>query len=193
MPDVALISSLTYRPEAEQRKTYPNYPHFTLEEIPTMLRPSQRNASLRVHVLSLAIIAQTEERFREFLKLMNARTATLHSKEDALNGERKTADQLVKLWRAARRNGAAVAGGEENSKRAELKFWRQFAIVRDDWHGTETNEVLLKRSGIKHHDTFRSYLGYTRWQWRRLTDAKRSSVLKQRLADLRKRYPDERI
>jgi hypothetical protein len=190
MPDVALISSLTYRPEAEQRKTYPNYPQFTLEEIPTMLRPSQRNAALRVHVLSLAIIAETEDDFREFLNLMKVRKAALHCKEDELRGERKTADQLVKLWRAARRNGAAVAGGQENSKRAELNFWRQFAIIKDDWHGPEKSEVLMKRSKIRHHDTFRSYLLFTRWEWRRLTDGKRASVLKQRAADLKKRYPD---
>ena len=158
-----------------------------------MLRPSQRNAALRVHVLSLAIIAETEDDFREFLKLMNARKAKLHSKEDALKGERKTADQLVKLWRIARRNGAAVAGGKENAKRAELKFWRSFAIIQDRWHLSDYSEALLKEAKIRHHDTVRSYLLYTRWEWRRLTDAKRASVLKQRLADLRKRYPDEQI
>jgi hypothetical protein len=90
-------------------------------------------------------------------------------------------------------SAAASKGGKANSKRAELNFWRQFAIIKDDWHGPEKSKVLMKRAKIRHHDTFRSYLLFTRWEWRRLTDGKRASVLKQRLADLRKRYPDEQI
>lgn len=193
MPDVALISALTYRTIDKQRATYPDMPHFTIEEIPTMLRASQRPVHLNVHVLSLACTADTEEDFRAFLKLMKTRKAALYSKEERLVGQKASDDHLVKVWRAARRNGAAVAGGQENSKRAELNFWRQFSIIKNDWHGPEKSKVLMKRAKIRHHDTFRSYLLFTRWEWRRLTDGKRASVLKQRRADLQKRYPDEQI
>lgn len=190
MPDVALISDLTYRPLEKQRATYPDYPHFTPAEIPTMLRVSQRTSRLNVHVLSLACAAESEEDFRSFVRLLKARKAALHSKEDQLTGKNHPEDYLVKMWRAARRNGAAVAGGIENSKRAELNFWQCFAKIQDRWHLSENSETLMKEAGIRHHDTFRSYLLYTRWEWRRLTDAKRQSVLKQRAADLRKRYPN---
>lgn len=177
MPDVALISNLTYRTLEKQRATYPDFPHFTIEEIPTMLRQSQRPVHLNVHVLSLACAADTEVDFRAFLKLMKARKAALYSKEEKLVGQKASDNHLVKLWRAARRNGAAKAGGEENAKRAERDFWERFALIKDRWHGVDKSEHLLKEAGIRHHDTVRSYLLHTRWEWRRLTDTKRQRIL----------------
>lgn len=179
MPDVALISSLTYRPEELQRATYPDYPHFSIDEIPTMLRVSQRASTLHVHVLSLACVAETEEEFREFWRLLKLRKALLHSKEEclAILSTAASLDRILRVWRSARRNGAAKAGGEENARRAECEFWERFAKVKDRWHLTEKSETLLKEAGIKHHDTVRSYLNYTRWEWRRLTEPKRKRIL----------------
>lgn len=179
MSDVALISSHTYRSEELQRATYPDYPHFTITEIPTMLRPSQRSSKLNVHVLSLACAAETEDSFRKFVRLLKARKAALHSKEDNLTGKNHPEDYLVKLWRKARRNGAAKAGGDARSVKALLEFWEGFCRIKDRWHGDEKSTDLLKVAGIKHHDTVRANLGHTRWEWRRFSDAKRERVLKQ--------------
>lgn len=180
MPDVALISDLTYRTLEKQRATYPDYPHFMINEIPTMLRVSQRVNQLNVHVLSLACAAETEESFREFWKLLKARKATLRSKEEALHVLSTTAsiDRVLKIWRTARCNGAAKAGGEATADKSKKQFWKRFTIIMDRWHGADLSARLLKEAGIAHHDTVRSYLGYTRWEWRRLTPPVRERVLK---------------
>jgi hypothetical protein len=162
----------------KQRAEHPGMPCFIApDDIPTMLQPSQRTARLNVHLSSLACAADSEEDFRNFVRLMKVRRAALHSKEDGLTGKSHPEDYLVKLWRKARRNGAAKAGGEENAKRAEIDFWAKFAVIKDRWHLLDVSAELLKEAGIRHHDTVRSYLTYTRWEWRRLTDAKRQRLL----------------
>lgn len=181
MTDVALISAFTYRTMDEQRAAHPGMPFFIApDDIPTMLRQSQRVGALYVHVLSLACAAEDEDNFKKFWERLKNRKAFLNSKEERLVILSTTAslDRVIKIWRAARRNGAAKAGGEATADKSKKQFWERFTVIKDRWHGADLSARLLKKAGIAHHDTVRFYLGYTRWEWRRLTPPVRERVLK---------------
>ena len=80
----------------------------------------------------------------------------------------------AKIWL----DSAASKGGRAKANNSLLKFWAGFSKIADRWHLKDTSKVLMKEAGIKHHDTVRVNLGYTRWEWRKLSDAKRARVLK---------------
>lgn len=184
MADKVLISELTWRSLEMQRQAFPNMPHYVApDDVATMLRKSTRSDDLHIHVMSLAVIADNEKDFRDFLKLMKERKAYLHA--DCPIGFyiyvcQWSVDNAVDCWRRARRNGAAKAGGDAKAENSERKFWEGFAKIKDRWHLKDTSKALMKEADIGHHDTVRVNLGYTRWEWRRLSDTKRERVLKQK-------------
>jgi hypothetical protein len=99
-----------------QREAFPDMPHFIgPDEIPTMLRPSSRKDVLNIHVLSLAIIADTAEKLKQFVQSSYKRDAKIISKETRKEYCRRTKidSRVVDDWLTARRTGAAKAGGEE--------------------------------------------------------------------------------
>lgn len=151
-----------------------------------MLHVSHRTTPLNVHVLSLACAADNEIDFRSFVRLLKACKASLYSQEDKLVGKAHSEDYLVKLWKAARRNGAAKAGGDARSVNALLDFWKGFSKIKDRWHLGENSKGLMKEAGIRHHDTIRANLGHTRWEWRTFSNARRERVLKQIEKEVRK-------
>jgi hypothetical protein len=176
MPDVALISELSHHKMQVQKDTYPDMPHFVSpDEIPMMLRPSTRADTLRVHVLSLAVIADNEKDFREFLSMAKKRKAQIVSKLEGTSS--------VEQWKLARRNGAAKAGGDAKSEISEKKFWECFASIVDRWHlpsvKPNTNTLLLKEAKTT-RNTVKSYLGHTRVQWQGFSDARRRRILKEK-------------
>jgi hypothetical protein len=178
MADKALISELTWRSLKMQKDAFPDMPHYIApDDIATLLRPSTRKDTLRIHVVSLAIMADKEKDFRELLKLIKRRKANIVTIEEGFTSVGNES-HLVEQWRLARRKGAAKRGGEAKSKNSEQKFWDGFTKIADRWHLKDTSKVLMKEAGIKHHDTVRVNLGYTRWEWRKLSDAKRARVLK---------------
>jgi hypothetical protein len=164
MPDVALISDITWRGLEMQREAFPNMPHFVgPDEIPTMLRPSNRKDVLRIHVLSLAIIAENADKLRMFVRAAYERDAKIISKETGKEYCRRTkiAGRVVDDWLTARRIGAAKAGGEENAKRAEREFWEGFSKIKDRWHlpakKENASKPLLKQARTS-RNTVRRYI-----------------------------------
>ena len=181
MTHKALISELSWRSLKMQKDAFPDMPHFIApDDLPSLLRPTRRNSGGVIHVLSLAVIADKEKDFRDFLTLVAKRGYGLVSIEEdiGLYDGKWPSKKIVELWRKARRSGAAKRGGEAKSKNSEEKFWIGFSKIADRWHLKDTSKVLMKEAGIKHHDTVRVNLGYTRWEWRKLSDAKRARVLK---------------
>ena len=179
MTDVALISELSHHKIQAQKAQYPDIPHFIApDDIPTVLRKSTRRETLHIHVLSLAVVAKDEKNFLEFMKLVKARKASVHAHDHQSYTYPKYGFAL-RDWKLARRAGAAKAGGDAKSDNSLLRFWEGFSKIKDRWHLDENSKVLMKESGIKHHDTVRANLGHTRWEWRGFSDAKRARVLKQ--------------
>lgn len=183
----ALISALTWRSLEMQREAFPDMPHFIgPDEIPTMLRASTRRETLNIHVVSLAIPADTAQGFLAFMARLRKRKAILHVQElGGTIGRDIGTQRLIALWQAARRNGAAKAGGEENAKRAEREFWEGFAKIKDRWHlpakKTNASKPLLKEAGTS-RNTAKSYLSYTREEWQRLPETKRNRILEKQYA-----------
>lgn len=180
MVDKAVISEYTWRSKEMQKVTYPDMPHFFLpDDLSFLMRQTQRKSADTFHCMSLAVLAETENDFKEFVKSAWKIGAIIKSDlGHVIKKGTKTAD-CVSAWKASRREGAAKAGGDAKAKNAFLKFWDGFGKIKDRWHLSDNSAVLMKEAGIKHHDTVRVNLGYTRWEWRKLSDAKRERVLKQ--------------
>jgi hypothetical protein len=93
-----------------------------------------------------------------------------------------------KLYRAEIRtkswlDNAASIGGRANAQRAEKAFWQKFAVIADRWHlpskKENANKPLLAEADVS-RNTVKSYLGYNREEWQRLSDAQRERILKRK-------------
>jgi len=185
MPDVALISKLSRHSLESQRKEYRNYPIFFIpDDLPELFRPTKRRDIIRMHLLSLAILADNENSLRKFLSLAKKRGSHLIAKNEnqefVINGKRVDVEHIVEEWRVARRAGAAKAGGEARAEKAERDFWAGFSKIVDRWHlpskGNTSRELLEEADTTR--NTVVAYLGYTRLEWRKLSEAKRARILK---------------
>lgn len=185
MTDKALISDLTWRSLAMQREAFLDMPHFVApDEIRQLLRPTTRNAKLKIHVVSYGVIADNRADLDEFIKLCKARKVEVVSKEDGTSWHSgQSAASLIDSWIAARRNGVAKRGGQARAVKLEKEFWEVFPKIADRWHlpakKPNTNKHLLAEIKLS-RNTVRSYLGYTREEWQRLTPAKRERILKRK-------------
>jgi hypothetical protein len=164
MVDKALISELTWRSLYMQRKAFPDMPHFVApDEISTMLRSSTRKETLNIHVLSEAIIADTEQDYRQFWASMKKRKATLHVKERNailvpwcldMNG-------VVKIWKTERKNGAAKIGGRMSADKKEAASREACEQIKDRWPLSSlawSTNILLDEVGIVYNTAIK-YLG----------------------------------
>lgn len=140
MSDVALISELTWRSLAAQKAAYPGMRHFVApDEIATMLRPTRRKDTINIHVVSLAVVADNERDFLDFLKLLMVNKAVLHSQDEnatiygQAKGNREHFKYAVNVWRAARKNGAAKAGGRISADRRKAASKEAVEKIRHLW------------------------------------------------------------
>jgi len=180
MYDTVVISEFSRHTIKAQKDEYPQGPYFLLpDDASALFRKTQRKKTRTFHVLSLAVIANNEEEFKKFVhKAWDVPAFIESKKENYVIHPKSNINNAVNAWKKARREGAAKAGGDAKSKNSEEKFWSGFRKIANRWHLEETSKSLMKEAGIKHHDTVRVNLGYTRWEWRKLSDAKRSRVLK---------------
>ena len=114
MTDKAVISEYTYRTLKGQREALGDMPVFVLpDDMSQLFRQTTRKTEDCLYVESLAVLASTEEKFREFLALAKKRKAKIVSVEDdqtfVVNGN---CENLVKWWKDARRKGSSKIGGE---------------------------------------------------------------------------------
>lgn len=183
MVDVALISELSHHTPEAQKKACPKMTYFLApDDLPNLLRPTQRKEQLNIHILSLACVADNQKDFRTFIAMSCRRGATIICKdtgETYSKGNTKIA-KLVVAWKAARRRGAAKAGGEAKGSNGARKFWEGFNKIKDRWHlpskPSNLSKKLLKEAKVS-RNTIVNYTGYTRLEWRKLSDATRERVL----------------
>ena len=149
MTDKAVISSYTYRTLESQRTASGDMPVFILpDDLPQLFRPTTRKVDDLLHVESLGILADTEEKFREFLTLAKSRKSKILSREDnqtfAVNGN---CENLVKWWKDARRKGSAKIGASlgANKKKAAVEE-RAKAFTKAEWvDGSIKNAQLVEK------------------------------------------------
>ena len=134
MVDKALISELSWRSLGEQRRAFPDMPHYMApDEIGVVLRQSTRNEQLKLHVLSLAIIADNEKAFRDFITLARKINAVLCLEDGLMLSCNAPIKHLVGKWREARREGAAKVGGRISADRKEASTKTAIELIREDW------------------------------------------------------------
>lgn len=152
MTDKSVISRYTYRTEESQRKDHAGLPVFLIpEELHLLFRKTNRPTKDRLHVSSLAIIAESEKDFRSFMSEAKERKAVIVSKEDAktfiINGN--NIENLVKWWRVARQSGASKIGamrsGDLKRKAADE---RAKDMTKEEWYNQNIkNAQLVKKYG----------------------------------------------
>jgi len=96
--------------------------------------------------------------------------------------------KLVAAWKTARRRGAGKAGGDRKGDNGAKRFWDGFNKIVDRWHlpskPPNLNKKLLKEAKVS-RNTIVNYTGYTRLEWRKLTEKKRNEVMKRIEKELR--------
>lgn len=165
MTDKVLISELTWRSHSMQVKAFEGsgMPVYSVEDdLHEIFRPTTRKTRGRIHVMSLAIIADKEKDFREFLARAKERKLEIVSQEDdrafVVNGN---CENIVKWWKDSRRNGSAKIGADISASRKREAAKAAAEKIRDRWplpSETYTTEDLLEEAGIS-LNTAKTYLG----------------------------------
>jgi hypothetical protein len=151
MTDKALISAYTYHTLEDQRTNSGGMPVFILpDDLPQLFRSTTRKVNDIFHVESLGIIAEKEDKFREFIAHAKKRHAEIVSREDnqtfIVNGN---CENLVKWWKDSRRKGSSKIGGDRGGakKRAAIAE-RAKGLTRAEWtDGAIKNPQLVKKYG----------------------------------------------
>lgn len=163
MADKALISDLTYRTLEMQRKAFPGMPIYVVpDDISSMLRPSRRKERDYIQVVSLAIIADNERDFLEFIKLADERNVVIRSLEEKSdyypNGNLK---DIILDWTQSRRNGAGKIGARISADKKRAKSSEGISKIKDLWPQPSRNwptEKLLEMADVS-LNTAKSHLG----------------------------------
>ena len=163
MTEKALVSELTWRTLERQREEMLGLPVFVVpDDLPQLFRPTTRKEPDCFHVASLGILADNEKDFRDFLAKAKKRKAELFSREDSklyvVNGNCET---LVRLWRVARRNGAAKIGANISADRKKAATKEAVAKIADRWPMSSDEwptKLLLAEADIS-LNTAKAHLG----------------------------------
>lgn len=151
MSDKALISTLTWRSLEMQKKAFPDFSYFIApDEIGSLFRKTNRKENVRVHVLSLAVIADNEKSFCAFLDEARTRGCWLHSVEEEqifeFDSKACNLDHIVDEWRKARRSGSAQIGAAVSAKKKRERSAVGIAKIKDRWpqpSGVWPTSILL--------------------------------------------------
>ena len=135
MTDKALISELTWRSLDMQRKAFPDMPHFIApDDITSLLRPTRRKQNLRICVLSLGVIAETEKNFLYILE--NIRKAKAHIYEEETRTEYHDdcpIQNVLNAWKVARRDGAAKIGAKISADKKKASTAESIMKIKHLW------------------------------------------------------------
>jgi len=170
MTDKAVISAYTYRPIDQERKDAGDMPVFVLpDDLDYLFRNTTRSGFDVHHVSSLAILAEKEDQFREYLDAAKRIKARIFSREDdrefVINGN---IENLVKWWKDARQKGMGKIGGElaAKAKRAAVAE-RLKDFTKAEWlDGSIKNPQLTKKYGVS-LGALRAYASDKGWGWNR--------------------------
>lgn len=162
MTDKALISELTWRSLEMQKHAFPGMPHYIMpDEVASIMRPSQRKDELRIHVMSLGIIANNEKDLRSFMKMVEKRKARIYVSEKMTEYGCKTISMMIEDWRDARKEGAAKVGGQISADKRKAKSAAGAKLIEARWgmpSKTWPTHVLLKEADMS-YNTAKTILG----------------------------------
>lgn len=166
MPDVALISDLTWRSLEMQRKHFSGMQCYVApDEIQQMLRKTTRKERIHVHVISLGVIADNQNDFIDFWNLLQKRKAFLliEPENDCIltSFEGAKLDDVIKYWRMARKNGVAKIGGQISAAKREDESKIAIAKIKDRWplpNKEWATSVLLKEADLSYNTAIK-FLG----------------------------------
>lgn len=161
MADKALISELTWRTLEMQKAAFPDMRHYLLpNDESALLRPTQRKQKDVLHAMSLAVIAETENDFRCFVRMARKIGASIVTKDGCVFPHTTVAD-AIEVWKIARRSGAGKIGAEISANNKRAKSAERIELIDEDWPKPSTEfstRELLKRSGLS-LNTVKSHLG----------------------------------
>jgi len=170
MTDKAVISEYTYRTLKSQRDGSADWPVFVLpDDLPQLFRKTIRKTEDCLHVASLGVLADTEEKFRDFICLAKKRECIIFSREDGCTFEvKENVENLVKWWRDARRKGSAKIGGERGgAKKKAASEERAKGLTKEEWtSGAIKNAQLVEKYDVA-LGTLRRIASDKGWGWDR--------------------------
>lgn len=155
MADKALISELSWRSLEMQKHAFPDLPHYLApDELPSLLRQSQRKDVLNIHVMSHAVIADNEKDFRAFMESLPKGCMIFSREEPAVIGQSTPIKKAIAHWGAARKFGAAKVGGRISAENRKKRSAEAVARIKDRWcmdSKAWPTKVLLKEADISYN------------------------------------------
>ena len=122
-------------------------PRFIDDERESLLRPTRRAESDRIHVASISCFAKDEDDLREALTLLDKRKAFLHCEEENyIRHPGAPIANTVKLFKQSRINGSAMIGGRRSAESRKAKVKAGCDKIKDRWplpSGTWPTRILL--------------------------------------------------
>lgn len=152
MTDKAVISEYTYRSLESQRTNAGDNPVFVLPyDLPQLFRSTTRKGTDLFECDSLAVLAESEGDFREFLANVKTVKAKIFSREDdktfIVNGN---CENIIKWWKDARRKGAGKIGGDMAGKvKRAATADRCKGLTKEEW----TNGAIKNAQLVEKYDT----------------------------------------
>lgn len=151
-------------------KIFPDYadaPTYFDGDRDMLTRPSTRKEQDTIYCASLALFADVEWDLHVFLKDCKTRNIILICAEENLtwSGD-KPINIVAKLWREARKTGAAKRGAEMAAASKKEKTATKMKLIEEELKrpsgpGNTTRE-LLKRVGVKSVNSIKNHFGITR-------------------------------
>lgn len=162
MTDKALISDFTWRSLGMQKAAFPNMPHYVApDEMTSLLRATTRKEPIKIHVLSLGVIAEDEKQFLAFMAKLPKDASVISSEEEVTISRRNALNVSVALWRVARSRGAAKIGARISADKKKASTAEAIEKIRDRWPlpSKEWPTRVLLAEADKSFKTVKSVLG----------------------------------
>lgn len=136
---------------------WPDVSTYLDDERNNMFRPSQRQTKDELYVASAALLGETETEAVAIFGAARLRGAVIHCVEEGITLDKKTKlPEFKRIWKSARRAGAAMRGARISDETKKAKTAERFAIIADRWPLPSKDwpaKVLLKESGIRSINT----------------------------------------
>lgn len=162
MTDKALISNYTWRSLEMQRAAFPDMPHFIApDDLPVLLRNTQRKDRLFIHVMSLAVIAEDGNGFESFWRKLPKGAAVRDLDRCEVIEGSMPIKKVKMLFLSARKFGAAKIGGRISAERRKEKSAAGAKKIEGRWgmpSKTWPTSVLLKEADMS-YNTAKTILG----------------------------------
>lgn len=151
MTEKALISGYTWRSLEMQREAFMDMPTFIApDDLPVLLRKSQRKDRLFINTMSLAVVADSEKAFEAFWKSLPKNCSIRITETGAVIQSCLPFNDAKKMWQESRKFGAAKIGGRISAEKKEAEYRKATDAISDRWPKPTTDwptSVLLAEAG----------------------------------------------